>query len=126
MEAETQTAFQRYLDTIELSRDEALQILEAYGPADAISEAALAMVWQFLFQRLRSAPVDELDKLSGITQKLCASLNQRRTLAIKEREEARKAATWDAEQKHAEAASERPQGLSRETLEAIERELNLL
>ncbi len=77
--------FQKYLRRIINSKKRAREILEVCKSDDDFSKAALAVVWNELFDLMMNGNGDEVDitKISGIVQKLYGSTNQRKSLELK-------------------------------------------
>jgi len=124
--------FRKYLRRIINSKKRAREILEVCQSDDDFSKAALAVVWNELFDLMMNGNGDEVDitKISGIVQKLYGSTNQRKSLELKaedyeRREEERQEKKRDLQDK-LERASESGKGLSAEALEQIEEQLKLL
>lgn len=125
-------SFAAHLDRLTSSRDQALQLIAAYGDEEVLSTATLIALFERLFDHLLHAPpeADDLPHLATIVQRLCASLNHRKSLDLKTRDDARKAEEHEARKHHIRqalrSAENAPTGLDPETRALIEAELQLL
>ncbi len=124
--------FQKYLRRIINSKKRAQEILDVCQSDDDFSKAALAVVWNQLFDLMMKEDGDEvyIAKISGIVQRLYGSTNQRKSLELKaedyERREEERQEKKKNLQNELKRESERGKGLSAEALEQIEEQLKLL
>jgi len=123
-------SFTDFLEDIKANKEKALQIIESHGPDDVIAEAALIAVWQHVFERVQQSEDDELEKTASLLQRLWSSINVRKSLVLKEKEEVRKAEDHEAKKdsiRHAlQDLHHTFEPLDADTLALIEEELNLL
>lgn len=124
--------FQKYLRRIINSKKRAREILDVCQSDDDFSKAALAVVWNELFDLMMNGGDEKRDitQISGIVQRLYGSTNQRKSLELKaedyeRREEERQEKKKELQDK-LERASGTGKGLSAEALEQIEEQLKLL
>ena len=126
----TSSNFNQFLKRIESSREQALKILACHGPHDEVAEAALITVWQMVFERLMYGDDHEIEKMASLLQRLWSSINVRKGLMLKEREDRRKDEDHQARKETIRQAlydvNDRPTAIDDETLALIESELKLL
>lgn len=129
------SAFNMHLDRIRTAKRRADSYLEVWNPGHSAAEAALAVSWEALFDRLCTEPsgelsLSDLNTLSGVIQKLTGSQNQIKTLELKVREQQIKEEEYHERKEELKRklrqAKEKKQGLTEEALKEIEKELSLL
>jgi hypothetical protein len=122
----TPPAFNAFLEQIRMAKYRADQLIELVMPGHEMAEASMAIIWEALFTHLcelqkepEGLDTSTLNTLAGILQKLMSSFNQLRTLECKLR---------DTTQEEAQAGSaiQKAQGLTLETIKAIETQFNIL
>lgn len=125
----TAPSFNHFLENIRTAKYQADQLVELVMPGHEMAEASMAIIWESLFHHLchikkDAEPLDAstLNTLAGILQKLMSSFNQLRTIESKLRDHT----TLNENQDHTSSALKKTQGLTLDTIKAIEAQFNIL